>query len=191
MKLVVGLGNPGSRYASTRHNVGRRVVETVAHLSQALWKRSPSLQAEWAEASEEEIPFLLALPNCFMNQSGGPIRRLIEHFNLNFKTDLLVVVDDVALPLGRLRLRASGQDGGHLGLRSIETALGSQSYARLRVGIASTELIEEPLEEYVLRRFSREEEKALKEILDRAAESCRLWLTAPLARAMDWTNRPS
>lgn len=190
MKLVVGLGNPGSRYAPTRHNVGRRVVETAAQLTQASWKRSSSLQAEWAAASEEDIPFLLALPHCFMNQSGGPVRRLVEHFNLDFKTDLLVVVDDIALPLGRLRLRASGQDGGHLGLRSVETALGSRSYARLRVGIAPAEPVEEPLEEYVLKRFRREEEKDLKEILDRAAESCRLWVTAPLARAMDWTNHP-
>lgn len=191
MKLIVGLGNPGSRYAPTRHNVGRRVVETAARLSQASWKRSSALQAQWAEAAEDEVSFVLALVNSFMNESGGTVRRLAEHFNLDFKTDLLVVVDDAALPFGRLRLRASGQDGGHRGLRSIETALGSRAYARLRIGIGPERPVEQPLEDYVLEPFSREEEKELKEILSRAAESCRLWVTAPLARAMDWTNKPA
>ena len=126
-----------------------------------------------------------------MNESGPVVRTLAAHFNIDFKSDLLVAVDDVALPLGTLRLRTSGQDGGHRGLRSIEEALGSPSYARLRIGIKPAHPLKEPLEEYVLSPFGSEEEKALGEILKRAVESCRLWLTESVAKAMDQTNKPT
>ncbi len=126
-----------------------------------------------------------------MNESGEAVRRLAGHFKIDFKSELLVVVDDAALPFGRLRLRARGSDGGHRGLRSIESALGSQDYARLRVGIAPAKPVEEPLEKYVLRSFKSEEERKLGEILRRGIESCKLWVTGPIERAMDQTNKPS
>ena len=125
-----------------------------------------------------------------MNESGDPVKRLVEHFEIDFKSDLLVVVDDVALPFGKLRLRAEGSDGGHRGLRSIEEALGSQSYARLRIGIAPAESVKVPLEKYVLEPFRAEEEKELKKVLERGVEACRLWLSEPMERAMNFANNP-
>lgn len=191
MKLIVGLGNPGPLYAKTRHNIGRRLVEMLAENSKAQWKRASTLRSQWAEVHQDKISFLVAFPELFMNESGEAVRRLTAHFKIDFKSDLLVIVDDAALPLGRLRLRARGSDGGHRGLRSIESALGTQSYARLRVGIAPAQPVEEPLEKYVLRPFRVEEERKLKEILRQGIESCRLWLVGPLERAMDQTNHPS
>lgn len=125
-----------------------------------------------------------------MNESGKVARLLVDHFKINFKSDLLVIIDDASLPLGRLRLRVKGQDGGHRGLRSVQEALESQSYARLRVGIAPSHSVEIPLEEFVLSPFEREEEEALKDILERGVESCRLWVKGPIERAMDRTNKP-
>ena len=191
MKLIVGLGNPGISYAKTRHNIGRRLVEVLASQSEARWKKTLSLHSRWAEIQPGKTPFLVAIPELFMNESGKAVRRLVDHLGIDFKSELLVVVDDAALPLGKLRLRASGQDGGHRGLRSIEQALGSRSYARLRVGIAPAQPVEEPLEEYVLHPFLSEEEKKLGEILKRGVESCKLWVTHSIGKAMDQTNKPA
>jgi PTH1 family peptidyl-tRNA hydrolase len=125
-----------------------------------------------------------------MNESGEAVRRLVAHFGIHFKSDLLVVMDDAALPLGRLRLRASGEDGGHLGLRSIERALGSQGYARLRIGIMPSHPTASSLEEFVLSPFEADEKHRLEEILRRSVASCRLWVTGSMAKAMDYTNKP-
>jgi PTH1 family peptidyl-tRNA hydrolase len=134
MKLIIGLGNPGSRYAKTRHNIGQRVVEELACRWKGRWKENTTLQCRWMKGDEKGIPFLVAIPGSFMNESGKVVQGLIQHFKIHFQPDLLTVVDDVMLPFGRLRIRASGSDGGHRGLGSIEAALGSQEYARLRVG---------------------------------------------------------
>ena len=190
MKLIVGLGNPGSSYAKTRHNAGRRVVEALARESKIAWKPAKNLKSRWAEI-EGEDPFLLAFPELFMNESGEAVRLLVSHFGIDFKKDLLVIVDDAALPLGRLRLRASGTDGGHRGLRSIEEALGSRRYSRLRVGVGPSDSLTVPLEHYVLSPFEKSEEEKLKIILERCLESCRRWFKGPFERAMDWTNRPA
>jgi len=191
LKLIVGLGNPGVSYRKTRHNVGRRLVETLVGEFKASWKQTLAPRSRWAEIHQARVSFLAAVPECFMNESGEAVRRLAGHFKIDFKSELLVVVDDAALPFGRLRLRARGSDGGHRGLRSIESALGSQDYARLRVGIAPAKPVEEPLEKYVLRSFKSEEERKLGEILRRGIESCKLWVTGPIERAMDQTNKPS
>lgn len=190
MKLVVGLGNPGSQYAKTRHNIGRRLVEALAETRHANWQTNKALRSQWIQLDQEGSPFLVALPESFMNESGETIRLLAEHFRIDFNSELLVVVDDVSLPFGRLRLRASGQDGGHLGLRSIEEVMRSQTYARLRIGIAPSESLAESLESYVLRPFKAEEERRLPEIFERAVQSCILWITGPIEKAMDYTNKP-
>ena len=170
--------------------MGRRVVETLGKIFKTRWRENTNLRAHLAEINSEGDSFLLALPTSFMNESGPVVGGLVSHFKIHFQSDLLVVVDDIALPLGRPRLRASGQDGGHQGLRSIEKALGTQNYARLRVGIAPPTPLEKALEEFVLQPFEAKEEKGLEKILERAAKSCRLWLTGPFERAMDYTNRP-
>lgn len=186
----MGLGNPGIAYQKTRHNAGRRLVETLTEGSKASWKETFSLRSRWAEVHQDRFSFLVACPELFMNESGEAVGRLVSHFKIDFKAELLVVVDDAALPLGRLRLRARGSDGGHRGLRSIESALGSQEYARLRVGIAPDKPVEEPLEKYVLRPFRSEEERKLKEILRAGIESCKLWVTGSIEKAIAQTNKP-
>lgn len=190
MKLIVGLGNPGSQYAKTRHNIGRRLIEEFAKTHKTRWKTGKRLHAEWIEVSYEGVPFIAATLDSFMNESGRIVRLLVEHFGVNFKTDLLVVMDDAALPFGRLRLRGSGQDGGHRGLKSIEEVLASKAYARLRIGIAPPKPLSEPLEQYVLRPFKAEEEKRLPEIFDRVLESCLLWGVGPIEKAMNYANKP-
>lgn len=215
-KLIVGLGNPGPSYKKTRHNIGARIVEALAQSFQLSWKESRPLCAKWAEYYEcgggvtppsgrgDRAPTIyLAIPSCYMNESGGSVRRLVDHFKIDPKEGLLIIVDDAALPFGRLRLRKSGQDGGHKGLRSIEKELGTQAYARLRMGIASISNVGAPLvgaragarpvptlEEYVLTPFTKKEEKELESITERALEACKLWIAGPIEKAMDWTNRP-
>jgi PTH1 family peptidyl-tRNA hydrolase len=131
MKLVVGLGNPGDKYRGTRHNVGFEVVDLVAKRHSVVfddWK-SVGLLADWRRADER---VLLMKPLSFMNLSGGAIVNVRSFFKPD---DLLVVCDDVNLPLGRLRARASGSEGGHNGLRSVAEMLGTIDYPRLRVGV--------------------------------------------------------
>jgi len=132
---------------------------------------------------------VLALPGSFMNESGETVRKLIQHFETDPASDLLVVIDDVSLPFGKLRIRSQGSDGGHRGLRSVETHLGSQNYARLRVGIAPSAEIGVPLEEYVLSPFTSQEEKKLSGFLGEAGEACLLWLTQPMEKVMNKVNK--
>lgn len=189
MKLIIGLGNPGATYAKTRHNMGQRLVEALVQNSGARWKSQKSLRSKCVETNYGSEIFMAALSESYMNESGDAVKRLVEHFEIDFKSDLLVVVDDVALPLGKLRLRGSGSDGGHRGLRSINEALESSSYARLRIGIAPNSPLKIPLEKYVLETFKAEEEKELKKILERGVEACRLWISEPLERAMNFANK--
>lgn len=170
--------------------MGRRLVETLAEKFKGKWKKAPLLHSQWAELDLSGVLGVAAFPELFMNESGIAVGALAAHFKIDFQSELLVVVDDAALPLGRLRLRPSGRDGGHRGLRSIEKSLESRNYARLRIGIAPAKLVEEPLEKYVLRSFRTEEERRLAEIFTRGIESCQLWASGPLSRAMDWSNKP-
>ena len=190
MKLIVGLGNPGPQYTYTRHNIGRRVVEAFVPKTGNPWKTNRTLRARFVEWVRAGVPVVVATPDSFMNESGESVRRLADHFAIDFKTDLLVVVDDAALPFGRLRLRPDGQYGGHRGLQSIEETLQSRIYARLRVGIAPSVPLREPLEKYVLAPFPPQEEKALPKIIERSVETCSLWILGPVEKAMDFANQP-
>jgi PTH1 family peptidyl-tRNA hydrolase len=184
------LGNPGPAYEKTRHNIGRRIVEALAENIKIRWKDSKSLRSQWAETEARDL--ILAFPSSYMNESGGAVKLLVEHFKIDFQSNLLVVIDDAALPFGRLRLRLSGSDGGHKGLRSIETALGSREYARLRVGVGPSAPVKTPLEKYVLAPFTRsEEEKLGKGGLERLSDSCLLWAKEAPEKAMNEINRPS
>lgn len=135
MKLIVGLGNPGSRYTGTRHNVGFEVVDLLAKgVGTSPFRRR--FQAELAEFADRDGSVLLVKPETFMNLSGVSVRQVLDFYKLP-ATDLLVVCDDIALPLGKLRVRAKGSHGGHNGLRNIQDHLGSAEYARLRVGVGA------------------------------------------------------
>jgi PTH1 family peptidyl-tRNA hydrolase len=183
--LVLGLGNPGRRYARTRHNVGWRVVESLAER----WRAVPGETAEafrsWrAEAHGREVD--LVVPLTFMNRSGEALQAWREGHP--FEADgLLVLVADVYLPVGALRLRGRGSSGGHQGLESIEAALGTREYARLRIGIGATESAR--LRDHVLEEPPEDEEETLTETLVLAADAVECWIGEGLLTAMNRFNR--
>jgi len=193
MKLIVGLGNPGKKYADTRHNAGRRLIESIAHHSHLTLSKKRQLQASITSFEMEGHPTALAFPEVFMNVSGEAVRALVRSCSVDVKQDLLVVVDDTALPFGRMRLRPRGSDGGHNGLKSVSECLETQDYARLRLGIGmpdlpSGKMLEISLESYVLAPFTAEEHKALPSILSRGREACHLWIGQPMENAMNAIN---
>jgi PTH1 family peptidyl-tRNA hydrolase len=171
MKVVVGLGNPGSRYHGTRHNIGFAVVDALAE-SPGASRYQSRFQAEVAELPEGEIKVLLVKPQTFMNLSGQAIRQLVDFYQLPVE-DLLVVCDDFNLPLGRLRFRARGTHGGHNGLRDIQNHLGTTAYSRLRIGVGAPEE-GEPVD-YVLGRFRPSERPLMNEALERAVQGVADW----------------
>ncbi len=123
-----------------------------------------------------------------MNISGEAVQLLVQHFEIDATKNLLVVMDEAALPFGQYRLRSKGSAGGHNGLKSIETALGTSHYSRLRLGIGSAETALQPLENFVLSRFSKEEKAAWPEVLERGSQACSLWVQQPIAKAMNVVN---
>jgi PTH1 family peptidyl-tRNA hydrolase len=188
--LVVGLGNPGARYMRTRHNVGWRVVEILVRR----WKArpvpaAPTYRAWGAEpgSGPGTMPVQLLTPLTFMNLSGMAVMAWREQHGLEIG-ELLVVADDVYLPLGVLRMRLEGTSGGHRGLESIEAALGSRAYARLRIGVGAAER-SDALREHVLEEFEDEAETAVDAILELAADAVECWAREGARAAMNRFNR--
>ena len=168
LHLVVGLGNPGAKYADTRHNVGFMALERLAAAAGTTFRQQAKLQGLLAEVGQGTSRLRLLMSQTFMNESGRSIRAALDWFDLA-PPQLLVVVDDMDLPLGKLRLRASGSAGGHNGLRSTISHLGTQDFARLRIGIGAP--AEDPAERrartvgHVLGRFSASEQPLLEAVL--------------------------
>ena len=185
MKLVAGLGNPGAKYRGTRHNVGFEVADRVAARHEATFESAPAdaLMARVRGAA----PVLIVKPLSLMNRSGQPVGELARYFRVDLD-DLLVVVDDVNLPLGQLRARSSGSEGGHNGLRSIVQTLGTQSFARLRLGVGRGDPRRD-LADHVLARFDPDEEGPIAEAIGRAAEAVELFLTDGIEAVMNRYNR--
>lgn len=185
-RLVLGLGNPGTEYEGTRHNRGREVVEELAR-RRGVVLRLGHCQTRFALDDE----LVLASPETFMNRSGYAARCLVEHYGLD-PARLLVVFDDVYLPLGALRLRTSGGAGGQKGMASVLECLRTQDIARLRLGVAPLEPATAPdldRVEFVLARFAPSEQAAADEQIARAAEACESWLAEGAAAAMNRFNR--
>ena len=168
LQLVVGLGNPGPNYVDTRHNVGFMALERLAAELGATFRQQARLHGLLADAGQGSSRLRLLMPQTYMNDSGRSIRAALDWFGLQ-PSQLLVIVDDMDLPLGRLRLRASGSAGGHNGLRSAISHLGTQDFPRLRIGIGAP--AEDPLERkartigHVLGRFSPAERPLLNDVL--------------------------
>jgi len=184
MKLVIGLGNPGRKYAGTRHNVGFDVLDLLAGRQRLEWESAPAeaLIAKWRAAS-----VLLAKPLTFMNASGNATGELLRFFKID-SPDLLVVVDDVNLELGRLRARPSGSAGGHNGLKSIIAALGTDEFARLRVGVGRGDARRD-LADHVLSTFDPDERIGVAEAVGRAADAAELFVAEGIAPVMNRFNR--
>jgi PTH1 family peptidyl-tRNA hydrolase len=184
MKAIVGLGNPGAKYRGTRHNIGFTIVDEVARRSRSEFASAP-VDALIAKVSREEESVLLAKPLTFMNASGHAVDGLIRYFKIE-PADLLVIVDDVQLPLARLRARASGSAGGHNGLKSIIEHLGPE-FARLRVGVGRGDLRRD-LADHVLARFDAEEQEEVERMTRRAAEAAEMFVTSGIAAVMNAFN---
>ena len=187
MKLVAGLGNPGREYVGTRHNVGFEVMDLLArrhHLSWPSKLDGSSVEARWRRP---DVDVMLVKPLTYMNLSGGAIGELMRFYKIDVP-DVLIVTDDVNLPLGRLRARASGSEGGHNGLRSIAESLGTIDYARLRVGVGRGDMRRD-LADHVLARFEPNEQAGIEDAIARAADAVELWIADGLARVMNTFNR--
>ncbi|MGA1003684.1 aminoacyl-tRNA hydrolase [Vulcanococcus sp.] len=169
LSLVVGLGNPGEKYAGTRHNVGFMALEQLAKRQNSSFKQQSKLHALAAEVGQGAERLRLLMPQTYMNDSGRSIRAALDWFGFE-PNQMLILVDDMDLPLGRLRLRLSGGAGGHNGLRSIIAHLGGQEFPRLRIGIGAPAL--NPVERkqrtvgHVLGRFAVAEQPVLEEVID-------------------------
>jgi PTH1 family peptidyl-tRNA hydrolase len=189
LMMVVGLGNPGSEYARHRHNIGFEVVNALARAHGLVFARRKGTKAHVAEGRVGSRPALLAKPQTFMNLSGQAVRRLSRAHDIPPKR-ILVVYDDLDLPLGRLRLRPEGSSGGHKGMRSIIEALGTQAFPRLRVGIDRPAGRADPVD-YVLHPFAGEEQLLVAETVARAAAAVECWLLEGIGAAMARFNRPA
>jgi PTH1 family peptidyl-tRNA hydrolase len=187
MKLIVGLGNPGPRYRGTFHNVGFDVVDEVARRRGASFEAAPAgANALLARVRDGNGGALLVKPLTFMNVSGDAVGALQRYFRIPVE-DVLVVVDDVALPAGRLRVRRSGSAGGHNGLKSIIACLGTDGFARLRVGVGRGDPRRD-LSDHVLSRVAGELRETLVEATGQAADATELFLGAPIEEVMKRFN---
>ena len=184
--LMVGLGNPGSEYARTRHNAGFLVVERLAEKWRAVWSYEKKFSARVARAERDGRRVLLCEPQTYMNSSGEAVGALVEFYRVPLK-GLFVVVDDADLPLGEIRLRPGGSSGGHHGLESIEQHLGTREYARQRIGIGREGGARE-ITGYVLGRFNSTEAAQMDKVLTVACDQAECWLRAGTQKAMNQFN---
>ncbi len=184
MKLIVGLGNPGSEYVKTRHNAGFMAVERLAKRHGISGVKS-NFHAGVLDGQVAGHRCLLVQPMTFMNRSGLTVAEAVNFYKLDLQ-DLLVLVDEAALPVGTIRLRASGSAGGHNGLSDIENRLGTQDYPRLRIGVESPTRASR--KDFVLGRFSEDQLAELDPALDRTCDAIASWLNDGIDKAMSLYN---
>jgi len=193
MKLIVGLGNPGQGYANNRHNVGFICLSHFARTQGIRFdKKQGKARIGTGEVAGNKV--VLAKPQTYMNLSGEPVSRLTKKFNIN-PDDLLVIHDDLDLPLGKIRIRHGGSSGGHKGIDSIINELGSQDFIRLRVGIGhpaenkdTTEFSNDEIITYVLGDFTPDEKQTITQVIPRVSEAILCLLTEGLTVAMNRYN---
>ena len=186
MKLIVGLGNPGPAYSRTRHNVGVMVIDRVVKRWDIV-PRQKGCSSRFGGGLIFSQPVRVALPQTFMNTSGEAVSCLLRRWRLE-PSSMLVICDDVSLPLGIIRLRSGGSEGGHLGLASILQEVGTAQVPRLRVGI-QTQPLGEDLTPFVLGQFLGSELKSLEAGLELAISACEVWVTDGISAAMNRFNR--
>lgn len=196
MKLVVGLGNPGSQYVGTRHNIGFDVIDALA-----IWLGLATSENGFMNRARSKFDglvldglyggdkVLLLKPMTFMNLSGKSVQAVLAFYQVS-PADLMVVLDDLALPCGKIRLRAGGSDGGHNGLKDIARAIGTSQYPRLRLGIDPPGQFV-PQKDYVLGKFSGPQKQAINPAIDRAASAIVCWMQSGIELAMNRFNADS
>ncbi len=190
MKLIVGLGNPGREYRETRHNVGFSVVDAIAERHRLTWAMAPSQvpDAFVVKRFDGAVsgPVLLAKPLTFMNRSGDVVAALARYYDVA-AADILIVVDEVALPFGRLRARPGGSAGGHNGLRSIIERLGTTEFPRLRLGVGRGDT-RRNLADHVLSKFEPDERVELESFIGRAADAAEMFAADDIFKVMNAYN---
>lgn len=189
MKVIVGLGNPGPEYEHTRHNVGWWVLDHLAGVWRLdRWKKDG--QALTVSGTVDGTRVRLVKPLTYMNLSGAVLKPYLKRPGWKTNADLLVVVDEVAIPVGTFRIRATGSAGGHNGLKSVQAALNSQDYARLRVGIRPEDerRMRGDLADFVLDKFGRMDAKTVEELLPRIGEAVECWVKEGVEMAMNRFN---
>jgi peptidyl-tRNA hydrolase, PTH1 family len=184
VKLIVGLGNPGAQYKGTRHNVGFAVIDEIARRASAGFESAPA-EAVIAKWRRPDGTALLAKPLTFMNLSGQAVGEIARYFKIEI-ADLLIVVDEAQLPLGKLRARARGSAGGHNGLKSVIAHLGDE-FARLRIGVGRGEQ-ERDLADHVLSRFEKQETAEVERMTARAADAAEMFITSGIEAVMNAFN---
>lgn len=184
--LIVGLGNPGRQFEKTRHNIGFAVLDLLAKNHGLEFKNSLKVKGSLAKGTIANEQVLLLKPLTFMNLSGESVALAMRYRSIDLAR-LLVILDDVTIPLGQLRMRINSGSGGHNGLKSIEECLQTNRYARLRLGVGDRQ--EGDLSSHVLGRFSEEEQKLVPALLERSVEAAELFIIKGLTRAMDFANK--
>ena len=191
MKVILGLGNPGRQYEATRHNVGWWVLDHLADVWHFEgWKRDGEALVSTASVGNTRVR--LIKPLTYMNLSGVVLKNYLRRAFWAPPKDLLVVVDDVALPVGRFRVRARGSAGGHNGLKSVEAAIGNQDYPRLRIGVGPSEErqhVYKDLADFVLAPFAKDEREEILGLMPTFANVTETWLTDGTEKAMNAHNR--
>lgn len=185
MKLIVGLGNPGTQYAYTRHNIGFDVVDACAHTLDVSFTSFKSC-AVIGKAIREHEHILLAKPTTFMNNSGIAVQALVQYYHIAC-TDILVVFDDCSLDLGNIRIRGKGSAGGHNGLQSVIEQCGTHNIARLRIGIGTS--THPDLSSYVLSKFSPHEHTTVQSMISAASQAALAWTLHSTESVMQTINR--
>ena len=184
MKIVIGLGNPGTKYTKTRHNIGFMVVDKLLKgCNVSFTKKYRDSIVNKCLIEGEEILFVK--PQLFMNLSGIPTKRIAEKNNCNLN-EILIVLDDINLPLGKVRIREKGSSGGHNGLKSISNHLKTTYFPRLRIGVGSS--LPENTKDFVLSRFTKEENDVIQGALDKACKVINCWVTTDINNCMSLFN---
>lgn len=183
--LIVGLGNPGSRYSETKHNIGFEVIQALAReLKGSNFREKFQSLSSSAQSSGKSIE--LVMPQTYMNLSGDSISQWVNFYKLDPSTQLIVISDDLDLPCGRLRLRKSGGSGGHNGLKSVIERLGTEDFARLRIGIGRVQQM--GAKDQVLAKVSGSEKEFLAQAADRAVKALKVWIEEGVDTAMNRFN---
>jgi len=186
--IVIGLANPGAKYRGTRHNVGAMCVDELARRAGARLENKVR-DTELAETEIGEAPAIIARPITYVNESGKSVRNVLRKFNAE-PDRLLLIVDDMDLKIGRIRLRAGGSSGGHNGLKSVRQAIGTDDFPRLRIGVGRPPADSDPIQ-HVLGRFRPDERELIESAVNRAADAVEAIQREGLDRAMETFNRPA
>lgn len=185
MKLIAGLGNIGDKYCFTRHNAGFMVLDKWALDEGLSFREEKKLKCFLTKLRYNNEDLLLVKPTTFMNLSGEAVRAVMDYYKIEVK-DILIIYDDIALDLGRIRFRANGSDGGHNGIKSIIQHVGTKDFDRLKVGIGPQPNI--PSENYVLQNFPKEQHEELKDVLKKSIEAVEYYLKNDIQKAQNLFN---